>query len=316
MKEAIVTPLLKKASLDPDILKNYRPVSALSFISKVIEKIVASRLCHHMQSHNLYEMKQSAYRKGHSTETALLRIQNDLLNEADKNRASCLVLLDLSAAFDTIDHNILLTRLADNVGLCGVPLKWFASYLTGRKQTIKAGSATSNATYLTCGVPQGSVLGPILFTVYTAPELGKIIRKHGLDYHMYADDTQLYISFNTQDTTSAISKLERCMAEIQEWMVINKLQLNGEKTDIVITGSASRLRKLNISTIKVGDATVSPSPHVRNLGVIFDSHLTMEQQVSALCKSCGHQIHMLGKIVKYLTPRATEQRIHPALRIT
>ena len=127
---------------------------------------------------------------------------------------------------------------------------------------------------------------------------------------MYADDTQLYISFNTQDTTSAISKLERCVAEIQEWMVINKLQLNGEKTDIVMTGSAFLLRKLNISIIKVGDATVSPSPHVRNMGVIFDSHLTMEQQVSALCKSCGHQIHMLGKIVKYLTPRTTEQLIH------
>ena len=126
---------------------------------------------------------------------------------------------------------------------------------------------------------------------------------------MYADDTQLYICFNTQDTACVIAKLEKCMDEIEKWMFVNKLQLNREKTDFV-TGSTSLLKKLNISTIKVGVSTVSTSPHVKNLGVIFDSHLSMEQQVSALCKSCGHQIHMIGKIVKFLTPRATEQFVH------
>ena len=100
------------------------------------------------------------------------------------------------------------------------------------------------------------------------------------------------------------------MDEIKKWMIVNKLQLNGEKTDFVITGSTSLLKKHNISTIKVGDSTVLTSPHVKNQGVIFDSHLSMEQQVSALCKSCGHQIHMIGKIVKFLTPRATEQLVY------
>ena len=184
--------------------------------------IVAARLSHHMQSHNLYETKQSVYRKGHSTETALLRIHNDLLTAADSHRASCLVPLDLSAAFDTVDHNILLTRLSENVGLSGVPLTWFASYLSRRTQTVKTGSATSKPTGLTCGVPQGSVLGPILFTIYTAVELGKIIRKYGLEYHMYADDTQLYIWFNTLETACAIAKLEKCMDEIEKWMIVNK----------------------------------------------------------------------------------------------
>ena len=198
MKEAIVTPLLKKTSLDPDQLKNYRPVSSLSFISEVMEKIVAVRLPHHMQSHNLNETcKQSAYRKGHSTETAFLRIHNDLLTAADSHRTSCLVLPDLRAAFDTVDHNLLLTCLSDNVGLSGVPLTWLASCLSRRTQTVMTGSATSKPTGLTCGVPQGSVLGPILFTIYTAVELGKIIRKYGLEYNMYADDTQLYICAST-----------------------------------------------------------------------------------------------------------------------
>ena len=130
------------------------------------------------------------------------------------------------------------------------------------------------------------------------------------EYHMYADDTQLYICFNTQDTACAIAKLEMSMDEIEKRMVVNKLQLNSEKTDFVITGSTSLLKKLNISTIKVGDSTVSTSPYVKNLGVMFDSHLSMEQQVSALCRSCGHQIHMIGKIVTFLTPHATEQLVH------
>ena len=232
-----------------------------------------------MQSHKLYETKQSAYRKGHSTETALLRIHNDLLTAADSHRASCLVLLDLRAALDTVDHNILLTRLSDNIGLSGVPLTWFASYLSRITQTVKTGSATSKSTALTCGVPQGSVLGLILFTIYTAVELGKIIRKYGLEYHMYADDKQLYICFNTQDTAFAIAKLVKCMDEIEKWMVVSKLQLNGDKTDFVISGSTLP-KQLNISTIKAGDSTVSTSPYVKNLGVMFDSHLSMEQQVS------------------------------------
>ena len=125
------------------------------------------------------------------------------------------MLLDLSAAFDTVDHNILLTRLSHNVGQSGVPLTWFSSYLSLRTQTVKTGSATSKPTGLTCGVPQGSVLGPISFTIYTAVELGKIIRKYGLEYHIYADDTQLYIYFNTQDTTCAMAKLEKCMDEVE-----------------------------------------------------------------------------------------------------
>ena len=172
LKLAVVTPLLKKASLDQDCLGNYRQVSELSFLSKVIERVVGSRLSQHMEAHDMYEPSQSAYRKGHSVETALVRTQNDLLHAADRYCVSCLVLLDLSAAFDTLDHSVLLRRLSSQTGLRGVALGWFASYSTARTQSVKVSGVMTQALALHCGVPQGSVLGPTLFTVYTANEIG------------------------------------------------------------------------------------------------------------------------------------------------
>ena len=130
-KNALVTPLLKKPSLDPEILKNFRPVSNLKFVSKIVEKAVACQLIDHLSSNNLYEHFQSAYRKFHSTETALLRVQNDILCELDEKFGVFLILLDLSAAFDTIDHDVLYSRLA-SIGVKGSALKWLQSYLSNR----------------------------------------------------------------------------------------------------------------------------------------------------------------------------------------
>ena len=134
MKQALVTPLLKKDDLDPEVLKNYRPVSNLSFLSKVLERVVAARLTNYMTINQLHEPMQSAYRACHSTETALVRVQSDILRTFDQGGAAILVLLDLSAAFDTIDHSILLSRMESVLGVKGSALQWFKSYLLGRKQ--------------------------------------------------------------------------------------------------------------------------------------------------------------------------------------
>ena len=145
MKKAIVSPLLKKLTLDKDVLKNYRPVSNLSFISKMLEKIVSSRLLDHIELNNLREPLQSAYKRHHGTETSLLKIQSDLLLAMDDHKASLVVFLDLSAAFDTIvfDHTNLVNRLRNDYGLCGKALNWLEWYLTDRYQSvhIKANSA-------------------------------------------------------------------------------------------------------------------------------------------------------------------------------
>ena len=193
-KSAHVCPLLKKPSLNKDSMKNYRPVSNLSFLSKVLEKAVVNQLNTHINSSNTSNHYQSAYRKFHSTETALLKIHVDILTSMDTGKVTALTLLDLSAAFDTIDHTILLSRLDDWFGVTGKALNWFKSYLTGRCQRIQLGDCLSSKADLKFGVPQGSVLGPLLFTLYTTP-LSSMIFEHAIPHHLYADDSQLYVSF-------------------------------------------------------------------------------------------------------------------------
>ena len=168
---------------------------------------------------------QSAYRPGHSTETALLHVHNNILRAVDKHNAVALVLLELSAAFNTIDHSIMLSQLSKRLGVGGVALKWFESYLKGRKQSVVINETLSSPADVLYGVPQGSVLGPKLFTIYTLP-IAAIARKHNKEINLYADDTQIYITSRTSDNISkeiAIKLVQSCNAEFKIWMLINKL---------------------------------------------------------------------------------------------
>ena len=192
---------------------------------------------HYIQEHDHNEMQQSAYKIYHSTETALNKVKNDILRAIDKQCVSLLVLLDLSAAFDTVDIDILLQRLHLRFGVKGSAFDWFFSYLRSRSQSVFINGCKSSEITLTCGVPQGSILGPILFTIYTSP-LGDIIRKYNLSYHLYADDCQLYLSFKPYAANEAIaySTLKHAVDEIKNWMWQNKLKLNEDKTEFLIIG--------------------------------------------------------------------------------
>ena len=238
-KLAIIIPLLKKQTLDPDILKNYRPISNLPFLSKILERVVASRLNSHTRDHPNSEKFQSAYKQYHSTESALLRIHNDILTSIDNQNCVALLLLDLSAAFDTVDHALLLQRLETRFGIKGQALKWVMSYFENRKQIVTIDGENSKETVLTCNVPQGSVLGPKFFLDYESP-LGDIIRSHGLSAHFYADDTQLYLSFNPNHSASAMERLENCVSDIRNWMASNFLKLNDDKTELIFLGTSEK----------------------------------------------------------------------------
>ncbi len=194
LKDAIVSPVLKKPSLDKNDYKNYRPVSNVAFVSKLTEKIALERVNDHICTSNLSQKFQSAYRSGHSTETALLRVKSDIMHAFDNRRAVFLVLLDLSAAFDTIDHSALLDRLYSVFGISGVVYDWFVSYLVGWTSRVKAASELSDPQRLEFGLPQGSVVGPQMFSLYTQP-LAKVIERYPqIKFQFYADDTQLFIT--------------------------------------------------------------------------------------------------------------------------
>ena len=181
-KSSLIRPLLKKPGPDQNTLKNYRPVLNLPFVSKVLEKVVSSRIEEHLISNNLHEQHQSAYRKFHFTETALLKVKNDILQSLDQNNVTVLVMLDLTAAFDTIGHKTLLHRLEDMFGIAGKPLEWMTSYLSGRYQTVTIDGKLSEPVLMNFSLPQGSVLGQKFYTMYTTP-IAAICKKHGLEYH-------------------------------------------------------------------------------------------------------------------------------------
>ena len=173
-------------------------------------------------------MRQSTYRKYHSTEIAVLNVLEGLLTKSDQKLVSILALLDLSAASDTLDHAILLRRLESTFGISGLALSWFESYLSDRTQSVVVDGLMSTPTPLVFGVPQGSVLGPILFTLYSQP-LSDVIACHSCDYHKYADDTEISDSTPTSDFNSAQSNIQSCISDTLSWMQSNKLKLNTEK---------------------------------------------------------------------------------------
>ena len=187
-----------------------------------------------MVNNSVFEKFQSGFHKYHSTETSLLKVTSYLLIHLDAGMGSVLVLLDLAAAFDTVDHETLLKRRRDWVGLSGTALGWFSSYLSNRMCRVSIKNHTSSISNIRYGVPQGSILGPILFSIYMLP-LGEVIKRHGISFHFYADDSQLYLPIKSNDL-HMLSALHECLNDIKSWMALHFLQLNYQKTEILVIG--------------------------------------------------------------------------------
>lgn len=305
-KHAIVEQRLKKPNLDPTLLQNLRPISKLPFMSKILEKAVAVHLTAYLEKYNIHDRFQSGFRKLHSTETALLKVTNDIMMSADSGEYTVLVLLDLTSAFDTVNHTILINRPRDLVGMSGSVLDWFSSYISERSFSVSANQIMSESTELLCGVPQGSVLGPILFLIYILP-LSQIIQHFPeVSYHLFADDIQLYYSFKPAEAHK-LSNLIDCLTNIKQWLNNNCLQLNPAKTETLIIAPNSAIPDIKR---RLGDLGSSQKHNLRNLGVIFDEAFSLEGHLNQIVRTCFFHLRNISKLRSIVSTSELEMIIH------
>ena len=295
-KMAQVSPLLKKNGLNPEDPVNYRPISNLVTISKMLERLFLSRLKEHISKSTNFSKFQSAYRQFHSTETAMLKILNDVYITADGKKSTCLVALDLSAAFDTLDHTTLLDRLRVTFGINSSAINWLSSYLANRTQFINFDNIHSSPTKCDIGVPQGSVLGPVLFSLFVSPVAG-VISKFGISFHQFADDTQLYIGVDPKSTIASLDILDRCSRAVHDWFTSNGLAINPSKSEVLFLGTRAKLKSVsNITKVAVTGCDINPLNSVKSLGVTLGSELTLKKHVGNICKSSHFHIRALRHI--------------------
>ena len=311
VKEADIIPLLKGNGLDPNVLKNFRPVSNLLFLGKLIERVVLRRLNEHMSRNNLHTPEQSAYKRHHSTETILVRITNDLLIASEGRTASVVMLLDLSAAFDTVDHNLLLKILSKEIGLRGTVLEWFTSFLKGRSQRIRLGKVLSEDIVIRFGVPQGSVLGPVLFNIYIRSIYG-CVQKLNFNIHGYADDHQIMKSFHpSQQNSVLIHDIQTCFTMVRKWMNQYFLKMNDSKTQVIVFGPPRVLDAIDIGGANFDEGTsIRFISSVKNLGIYMDSTLSMDIQIIELKKKCFRVLRNIRKIRYLLNENQVKQIVN------
>uniref|UniRef100_A0A8C6L5A4 Reverse transcriptase domain-containing protein n=1 Tax=Nothobranchius furzeri TaxID=105023 RepID=A0A8C6L5A4_NOTFU len=304
-KKTVINPLLKRSGLDGMQPCNYQPIAKLPFLSKNLEKCVYTQLMDFLEESNIKETFQSGFKAFHSMETALIKVLNDIMLETDRGNPVLLALLDLTAAFDTVDHEVLLHRLEYNVGISGLALDWFRSYLKDRTVSVRMGGFNSGFTHLQWGVPQGSILGPLLFLIYIL-QLGDIMRKYGIRFHMYADDCQLYLPLDYRIDCPIITVMH-CLTEVKSWLMDNFLCLNESKTEAVLFGLH---RDLEQSKLDCRDMNAYLHSSAVNLGVTLDNAFTFDAHVGAVVSSSFYHLRRLAKVKSFLTRKDLETVVH------
>ena len=253
----------EKPGLSKSDPSNFRLISNLITIGKILERLALARLFPLVSVSPSFSPLQSAYRKFHSTETALLKLTNNIFESIDSGKITILTALDMSAAFDTLDRATLLHRLKHTFSLSGFVISWIQSYLFSRSSFVKIDLFSSPITTILAGVPQGSVLGPLFFVLFISPIANVIIPGHAcnnlVSFHQYADDTQLYISANSSSLLSQIASIESCTLRVHDWLLNNGLHLNQSKSE-AITFFNPRSRPLETLAESVESISVAGSP--------------------------------------------------------
>ena len=290
LKRALVVPIHKKD--DKDIPNNYRPISLLPCISKLFEKVIYKRIVDFCKSQKIISEKQFGFRNKHSTQNALTHLTDLIAEKMDNSETSIVVFLDLAKAFETVNHKILLEKL-EHYGIRGIPLELMKSYLSGRKQSVKCGNHFSVYMDIECGVPQGSILGPLLFLLYVN-DLPNIIDLSGI---LFADDTCVLSS--SKSISIVINDTNEKLKRLDKWFITNKLTVNYTKTNYMVF-SGMRASVFN-GTIRMGSCILSKVSSTKYLGLMIDDQLNWKAHVSYLRSKISSCSNIMYKL-RYLVP--------------
>ena len=298
-KKALVKPLPKVDN--PTVPSDFRPISLLPAFSKVIEKLGAHQMINFLRNTQYFDNLQSAYKNNHSTITALLNVVDDIYDALEDSQLTFLVLLDYSKAFDCANHRLILAKLRA-AGFCSDALTWMSSYLNNRQQKVVTGSSESQWEFMNNGVPQGSILGPLLFTVLVSDISDAIKRGR---YHLYADDTQLYYHCKCKDANSTIDKINSDLNDISEYSRKNCLNLNETKSKYIIIASRPNLKKLktmDLKDIKLNDKIIERVFEAKNLGITFDESLSWTRHINLSVGRAYGKLNHAYRFKKFLSP--------------
>ena len=289
-KVSRITPIYKSGS--PTELGNYRPIAVISPFSKIFERMIYDQLLFYLEKHNILFNYQFGFRKGYSTEYAILETIENLKTAIDENRITCGIFLDFSKAFDTINHNILLAKM-NKYGIRGLPLEWFSSYLKERKQYVKIGNNESSKKTITCGIPQGSTLGPLLFLLYIN-DLPNCSDK--LLFRLFADDTNIFYSSGSARDLETVVNQE--LTKILEYCAANKLSINFKKTNYMLITSPRKKTNLSITA-----CNIQRKEYIKYLGVYIDENLKWDTQIAHINNKIAKNTGILFKLRHYVSIR-------------
>ena len=299
LKISLITPVYKNE--DKSLFTNYRPVAVLSCFSKILEKIMYKRLIDYIERHNILYDKQYGFRKNHSTEMAIIELTNKLTDAIDEGKLTAGIFLDLSKAFDTVDHSIIISKL-EHYGIRGIALQWFRNYLLNRYQIVKFKNSQSEKKMIKCGVPQGSVLGPLLFLLYVN-DIFKSSEK--LSFILFADDTNIF--YQHKDIKVMTETLNYELKKVNLWLQANKLSLNIKKTSIIIF-KTRRKRTGNI-IVKINDTEIKHVESTKFLGIYIDSNLTWKVHINYIVNKVAKTTGILYKARHFFFLPSTENSI-------
>ena len=307
-KLARVTPVFKKGKMNNPC--NYRPISVIPTVAKIFEKIVYDQLYNYLNENNLLTSCQSGFRSLHSTLTALIETTNNWSVNIDDGLLNGVVFIDLQKAFDTIDHSILVCKLC-NYGIDQTSLRWFRSYLSDRTQKCSVNGHLSNAASVSCGVPQGSNLGPLLFLIYIndLPNCLSVASPN-----MFADDTNITVAADS--LTELENKINLDLENLNRWLVANRLSLSVAKTEFMVIGSHQRVRASGNEEINVeiSGKSITRVRKVKSLGLLIDEHLTWKDHVDETVKKISKAIGALKRVRPFISVKTALQIYHALIR--